>query len=265
MLIAVRHGRTALNEAASRSWLDLPLTPLGRGEALNAAAEFQNYPHVDALHSSDFARALQTAEPISNVLGLPVQSSAALRTWHMGDHSGKPKETVREDVQRLAHSPDTPAPNGESLNSFLDRFLPAVHPMIESPQTHVLVTHGRNIQALMGLVAGHGMDVDPSAFHGEIPVKNGGLLVITPDWNATIHNPKVRAIPQLPPKGAEIGKSAFEYLTDLTGATEAAAAPLQHTTRELTDRVADHVPHALRSTRPGPPRLDRRGDPPPAV
>lgn len=260
MLIAVRHGRTALNQSATRAYADLPLTPLGRGEATNAAEEFRGYTAVDHLHSSDFARSQQSAAPIAAVLGLPVEPAAAFRPWNLGDHDGPPPATQQAAIARLLTTPDHPAPRGESLHTYLDRFVPAVHGMITSPHTHVLVTHGRNIQALLGLAAGRGMDLDPAVFHAENPVKHGGLLVITPDWQATVHNPKIRAVPQLPPKEAATGKSAFEYLTELVG-TSPDVTPLE----TWTTHLADQIPHSLRTVGTAPPRWSLRGSPPPTI
>ena len=43
----------------------------------------------------------------------------------VGDLAGQPQEKVQPEIERLAAHPDEPAPNGESLNAFLARYVPA--------------------------------------------------------------------------------------------------------------------------------------------
>lgn len=87
----LRHGETESNRAqvvaGSR---DVDLTPLGRSQALAAAAALAHLP-ITAIYSSPLTRARETAEPIARRLGLPVAiiPGIAERAW--GALEGQPQ------------------------------------------------------------------------------------------------------------------------------------------------------------------------------
>lgn len=155
-LIIVRHGQSEGNrDRVFTGHGPSPLTARGRDEARCAAVRIAASP-VDALFSSDLPRALQTAEPIAELTGVPIVQDPALREKNFGDLTGmsfSELEAKHPDVWRglLARDARFQPPGGEShvmcrerMNGFLSR-------LFES-RTHgrvVLVSHGVAINHLL--------------------------------------------------------------------------------------------------------------------
>ena len=90
----IRHGETAWNaELRIQGHRDLPLngSGLAQAEALAGRLAGQRF---DALYSSDLLRARQTAQPLADVLGLPVRLEPELRERHFGCCEGKTREEI---------------------------------------------------------------------------------------------------------------------------------------------------------------------------
>jgi len=153
-IILIRHGVTAWNrEHRFQGCIDIPLHPDGHVEAAQAArwlGERSGVAPVAALYCSDLTRARQTAEPIAQVLGLPLAVEAGLRERHYGAFEGlTPVELERDFGEAYgrwrAREPDFELPGGgESLRAFFERvrtsleLLAARHP----GERVVAVTHG---------------------------------------------------------------------------------------------------------------------------
>lgn len=83
-LFLVRHGQSAGNaEGRFGGHGPTPLSELGRHQAERAAEALAN-EGIDAIFSSDLDRAVQTAEPLSRKLNLPVYATKAFRERHVG-------------------------------------------------------------------------------------------------------------------------------------------------------------------------------------
>ena len=114
-----RHGRTALNAAgALRGHIDVPLDPFGRHQAFVLGAELARLaPKV--IVSSPLSRAVQTAKPLAERLGLPVGLDERLADRYYGQWAGV---SVREVIARWG-SLDA-APGVEPASEVRDRALP---------------------------------------------------------------------------------------------------------------------------------------------
>ena len=110
------------------------------------------------------------------------------RPWGLGSFSGQKVSDVLPKINALMKHPDQPAPDGESLNEFLSRFIKAVWPLLSMPGHVVLVSHARDIAVLLGLVQTHGEEFDPSYLGSASSVEPGGRLIIQPDWSYTIES-----------------------------------------------------------------------------
>ena len=149
-MIIVRHGRTAWNrEVRFRGRMDLPLDEVGQAQARAAArAILVRWDAVAAIYSSPLLRARQTAEPIAEALGLPVQVHWGLLDLDYGEWTGltpADAEARDPDVYHLWQTRPQQAqfPGGESLADVQGRLL---HLLEEADQIHtgqriVLVGH----------------------------------------------------------------------------------------------------------------------------
>jgi probable phosphoglycerate mutase len=83
-LFLVRHGQSAGNaEGRFGGHGPTPLSPLGEEQAKKTARVLAN-EGISALYSSDLPRAIQTATPLSQLLGIPIVPSCAFRERHVG-------------------------------------------------------------------------------------------------------------------------------------------------------------------------------------
>lgn len=155
-LIIVRHGQSEGNrDRMFTGHGPSPLTARGREEARAVARRIAEKP-VDALFSSDLPRAVQTAEPIAELTGVPIIQDLSLREKHFGDLTGMrfaDLEAQHPDVWRglLARDPRFQPPGGEShhecrarMSGFLARLFAS-----RSSGRVVLVSHGVAINHLL--------------------------------------------------------------------------------------------------------------------
>ena len=90
--VVIRHGQSTWN--ASGRWqghANAPLTELGRAQAAAAVA---GLPAVEAIWSSDLARAQSTAEIIGAALDLPIRVDARFRERDAGDWTGLTRDEI---------------------------------------------------------------------------------------------------------------------------------------------------------------------------
>ncbi len=167
-LVIVRHGQSQGNrDRVFTGHGPSPLTERGRDEARCAAVRIAARP-VDALFSSDLPRAMQTAEPIAELTGVPIIQDPALREKHFGDLTGmsfSELETRHPDVWRglLARDPRFQPPGGESHASCRERINGFLSRLFESRTSGrvVLVSHGVAINHLLFCLMRAPIDVSP--------------------------------------------------------------------------------------------------------
>jgi len=83
-LFLIRHGQSAGNaEGRFGGHGPTPLSPLGHKQAA-ATAGLLAKEGISVIYSSDLLRAVQTAEPLSKALEIPVRESRAFRERHVG-------------------------------------------------------------------------------------------------------------------------------------------------------------------------------------
>ena len=83
-LYLIRHGQSAGNaEGRFGGHGPTPLSELGRKQA-NITAKALAKEHISVIYSSDLERAMQTAQPLADLLGLDVNPSKAFRERHVG-------------------------------------------------------------------------------------------------------------------------------------------------------------------------------------
>jgi broad specificity phosphatase PhoE len=125
-LYLIRHGQSDGNaEGRFGGHGPTPLSNLGVQQA-EAAARLLAKEGVNSIYSSDLLRAIQTAEPLSKLTGIPIISTSAFRERNVGVLEGltfdESKETFPKDyyalVSRNVHHVIT---EGESYRHLLRR------------------------------------------------------------------------------------------------------------------------------------------------
>jgi broad specificity phosphatase PhoE len=144
----VRHGETAWNrDEVFRGRADVPLSSRGREEAGLLAESLGRQPIV-AAYTSPLARALDTARPAADRLGVPVTVDPRLADMSFGEWEGKALADVRARWPELhqiwtADPTRFRAPDGESLADVLGRAWPALEELADRHrgQAILLVSH----------------------------------------------------------------------------------------------------------------------------
>jgi probable phosphoglycerate mutase len=159
-LILVRHGQSAHHvNGMTGGWTDLPLTDLGRAEAVATAWFLAEQASVSpqSLLSSDLARARQTAEIISAAIGLPVEPLPGLRELNNGDAAGRTTAEAA-DLERPRTLPALdwiPYPGAESWRMLYDR-VAAVYDDLQTQgrDTCIVVSHANAMICLINRFLG---------------------------------------------------------------------------------------------------------------
>lgn len=154
-LLAIRHGETAWNsDGRYQGQTDVPLNARGHEQAAQVARALAGEP-LDAVYSSDLARAMQTAQVLATQIGVPLRIDPALREQHFGAFQGllAPEIDARwpaEHRRWLQREPGFGPPGGESRQAFSDRCVAAVLRLAHQHpgQTLAIVCHGGVLDCL---------------------------------------------------------------------------------------------------------------------
>lgn len=159
-LLLIRHGQSMAVVPGSEESLDPPLSDLGHEQAAKLAARLRaRAKPLDAVYSSDLARAVSTAEP----LGLPVAQRKELREVWLG-------EWERGEFRRRAHVRDPEwlrfaeagrwdlVPGSEGDDAFRARVSGAVDQILAAHdgQTVAVVCHGGVVNAYLAALCNMG-------------------------------------------------------------------------------------------------------------
>jgi len=157
-LILVRHGETDWN--AQHRWQghsDTRLNDAGREQARLLA---KGLPGVDALYSSDLARARETAEIVAGALGLELRLDERLRERGFGSWEGLTMDEIEsaypDDKQRWLAGTGPGAFDAEPFEAFATRVGSFVEDVgRRHPAEEVLVVaHGGTIRVVHALATG---------------------------------------------------------------------------------------------------------------
>jgi probable phosphoglycerate mutase len=170
-VVLARHGETDANLPPLRfqGRSDEPLNERGRRQALAMAEELAG-TDFQAIWSSDLSRALDTAAPIAERLGLEVEVDGRLSESNRGRWEGRLMEEVAADEPGLfaawrAPDPDFRFPDGESLVEHRDRARAVLREILKGPLPALAIAHGGTIRCLVA--------PDLSFFH-QLTVPNCG-------------------------------------------------------------------------------------------
>lgn len=198
MLIYVRHGKTQADQTSATvgGWSSEPLDSKGKDQAYTLGRTIAGYglaPNEFSFESSDIPRAAQTADIIGQHIGRGPDMNPSLRTWNTGQLIDTPYETALPIIKKLIAAPYQSAPGGESIGTFMDRFVPTIKEKVASPKIHLVVGHSRGAAVIEGLaskVGGVGEAVNKDFLMQRSSVKPGGIMLIQPDWSFKVENPR---------------------------------------------------------------------------
>ena len=155
-LILIRHGQSLANEQDRfAGQTDVPLTELGKMQARCAAEYIIKREKIDKIYSSDLQRAHDTALPVSELTGLPINDVKGLREICAGIWEGRlVAEIVREyekefDIWRNDFS-NARLPEGESVQEVYERVVPFVKQLAKENDglTLLLASHATPVRAV---------------------------------------------------------------------------------------------------------------------
>jgi broad specificity phosphatase PhoE len=152
-LLLVRHGETDWNR--DQRWqghADRLLNDTGREQA-RAIAEELAREQIDAIYTSDLARARETAELIAERVGVPFVLEPQLREIDVGEWQGLTRAEIEErfpEGMLKWHEHGHGWENGETYDELAGRVLEAVDRIVsQHPDGRVVVVgHGGTIRAI---------------------------------------------------------------------------------------------------------------------
>jgi len=190
-LFLVRHGESTWNKLALAQGHndEAELTAQGHEQADAIASVLSDYP-VGSIYVSDLRRAVQTATPLSSMLGLPLRTDVRLRERSLGSLEGALLVQVGPEVtgivaaiggQQSVTDPDIKPEGGESIRDlylraagFSTELAAKVAAGSVPPGDIVIVAHGGMVRVLHACLSGV-----PVEHMNWIPVPNGTVLRVS--------------------------------------------------------------------------------------
>ena len=149
MIFLIRHGETVGNASRIVQLPDSPLSPRGLAQAERLARRLAA-EGVARIVSSDFARAVTTAQALQHATGAPLSYEPLLEERNFGDLRGRAYADLGFDM----FEPDYAPPNGESWPVFharVDRAWERVQELAAVTDGNLaVVTHGLVCRSLAG-------------------------------------------------------------------------------------------------------------------
>ena len=156
-LILIRHGESEFNlEGKYTGQLDAPLTETGVAQAAVTAEYILKNYQINKVYSSDLSRAVNTAKPIAEPLGLEIKTDARLREIYAGKWQGlyfEDVKTIYKEEYDLYKSDKIKYTTlgGEGMSDVMKRMLEAVTEIAEENdgKTVLISTHNGPLMTLM--------------------------------------------------------------------------------------------------------------------
>ncbi|MFZ0664936.1 MAG: histidine phosphatase family protein, partial [Acidimicrobiales bacterium] len=164
--LLVRHGSTpTTGKVLPGRAPGLHLSDQGRAQAKATAERIAAIKHLPvAIYASPLERAQETAQPISDLLGLPIQTEPGLIECDFGEWTGAELKDLRKKhewktVQSLPSS--FRFPGGESFPEMQNRMVSTIDLLAEAHpgKTFVCVSHADPIKAAVASAGGVALDL----------------------------------------------------------------------------------------------------------
>lgn len=188
-IYVVRHGQSESNIGPVRQGTESPLTEKGREEAAFVAKRVKNLP-VEALISSSFVRARQTAEIISGEIGKPVEYSDLFAERRMSSelkgisHQDPLNIRVNKLIREHFHLPGWRHSDEENFDDLKQRAGEALSYLENRPEQNILVvSHGIFARVLLArvIMGGELTGRECEHFIRSLRMKNTALTVLRYD------------------------------------------------------------------------------------
>lgn len=197
-IVLLRHGETEWN--LEGRWqgqaADTRLTDRGRAQAHIVANRLRIFP-VQAIYSSDLARALETAQIVGRALGLEPAPEPRLRESDVGQWTGRTWDEIRtswpDQVNAMLAGQDVRRGGGESYQEMEDRLAAVLDAIMarHEGQTTLVVSHGAAIRTLIAHALGaslaqmHRIAIGGNTAISILQTQHGILRVVS--YNDTAH------------------------------------------------------------------------------
>lgn len=186
-LVVIRHGNTDSNvqHLLDTGHPGAPLNETGLAQAAALAQRLAGEP-IEAVFTSDLTRAMQTGQPLADLLGVPLHPMAGLREIFAGEHDMSPEWNPYVDVLiSWGSDPTSALPGMENAHDFLGRWEPAIDDIATRGHECVaIVSHGA---ALRTWVPHASKNLTPQMV-SRWPMENTAVIVLegnpTDGWHA---------------------------------------------------------------------------------
>ena len=163
-ILLVRHGQTGWNEGAGqvryRGQTDIPLDKVGHAQARALALRLSS-KSIAGIYTSPLQRAVQTAGPAAERLGLTVTPHPGLLDMNLGEWQGRVKAEVEREEPELwdlwMTDPDRwSVPGAESLAGVRERAVLRTLALVPefADRRFVIVSHRSVLKLLAGALLG---------------------------------------------------------------------------------------------------------------
>ena len=156
-LIIVRHCKTYLNEENREQGItDLPLSEEGIKQAQILALALKN-EKVEVIYTSQFKRAIQTAEAINKFHNVPLLKEKILNEMSYGIFEGMTINEIKEKYAELFeewHKDEFnfKFPEGESLSIIKNRLNQCLPSIASEKKNIMIVAHGEVSRVILGIL-----------------------------------------------------------------------------------------------------------------
>lgn len=158
-VLLIRHGQTDWNKTGRwQGHIDIPLNEQGILQANLLAQRLATWP-IKAIYTSDLKRAIQTAAPLGEKLGLMPIEKPALRERNGGSYQGLTGEELQarfgKEWQRVRQDGFAP-PNGESNLELALRMYTVYQQIVDRHEGDMIavVSHGGALRVLISHILG---------------------------------------------------------------------------------------------------------------
>ena len=164
--VIIRHGYSIANkERMFAGQMDVKLDELGYLQAEDTAKYVLDNYKIDAIYSSDLCRAVDTAKPLSDALGLPIITYKELREISAGCWEGMYIKDVKseypEEFSKWANDVgNARCGDGETTVELIERGRKILKKIARENEgkTVAVATHGGLIRAIRCLLLGISLD-----------------------------------------------------------------------------------------------------------